>query len=54
VFLPTPTASATAVAGQSLEPPATEHKGATNQPVGQVEGDVMEPNNCGSGTSDID
>lgn len=40
--------------GESLEPPATEHKGATNRPVGQVEGDLMEPNDSGSGTSDIE
>ena len=40
--------------GETLEPPATEHKGATNRPVGQVEGDLMEPNNSGSGTSDVD
>jgi hypothetical protein len=41
-------------AGNTLEPPATEHKGATNRPVGQVEGDLMEPNNSGAGTSDVD
>lgn len=40
--------------GETLEAPATEHKGATNRPVGQVEGDVMEPNNSGAGTSDVE
>ncbi len=40
--------------GESFEPPATEHQGPTNRPVGQVEGDLMEPNNSGSGTSDVD
>ncbi|HVF14268.1 MAG TPA: hypothetical protein VM942_06680 [Acidimicrobiales bacterium] len=40
--------------GEDLEPPATETKGATDRPVGQVEGDLMEPNNSGSGTSDVD
>jgi len=40
--------------GEDLEAPATEHKGATDRPVGQVEGDLMEPNNSGSGTSDVD
>ncbi len=39
--------------GETFEPPATEHKGATQRPVGQVEGDLMEPNNSGSGTSDV-
>jgi len=34
--------------------PASETEGSTNRPVGQVEGDLMEPNNSGSGTSDID
>ena len=38
--------------GESFADPATEHKGPTNRPVGQVEGDLMEPNNSGSGTSD--
>ena len=39
---------------ETLSPPATEHKGATNRPVGQVEGDPMEPNNSGAGTSDVE
>ena len=38
--------------GQTFADPATEHKGPTNRPVGQVESDLMEPNNSGSGTSD--
>ena len=37
---------------EDLSAPATEHKGATDRPVGQVEGDLMEPNDSGSGTSD--
>jgi len=41
-------------AGESFAEPATEHKGKTQRPVGQVEGDLMEPNNSGSGTSDVD
>jgi len=40
--------------GESFEAPATEHQGPTQRPVGQVEGDLMEPNNSGSGTSDVD
>ncbi|MEA2931419.1 MAG: hypothetical protein QOI56_204 [Actinomycetota bacterium] len=40
--------------GETFEPPASEHKGATQRPVGQVEGDLMEPNNSGSGTSGVD
>ncbi len=40
--------------GEDQEPPATETKGATDRPVGQVEGDLMEPNNSGSGTSPVD
>ncbi len=40
--------------GESFEPPATEHKGATQRPVGQVEGDLMVPNDSGSGTSPVD
>lgn len=39
--------------GETLEPPSTEHEGPTKRPVGQVEGDLMEPNDSGSGTSDI-
>jgi len=38
--------------GESYGKPATEHQGPTNRPVGQVESDLMEPNNSGSGTSD--
>ena len=38
--------------GEDHEPPADETKGATDRPVGQVEGDLMEPNNSGAGTSD--
>ena len=38
--------------GEDVAEPATDHQGATNRPVGQVEGDPMEPNNSGSGTSD--
>ncbi len=37
--------------GEDLSEPATETQGATDRPVGQVEGDPMEPNNSGSGTS---
>jgi len=40
--------------GESLEPPATEHEGPTNRPVGQVEGDLMVPHDSGSGTSPVD
>ncbi len=40
--------------GEDLEPPADETQGPTGRPVGQVEGDLMEPNNSGSGTSDVD
>ncbi|HVF13425.1 MAG TPA: hypothetical protein VM942_02430 [Acidimicrobiales bacterium] len=39
--------------GETFESPASEHKGATQRPVGQVEGDLMEPNNSGAGTSDV-
>jgi hypothetical protein len=39
--------------GEDYAEPASEHKGATNRPVGQVEGDLMEPNDSGSGTSDV-
>jgi len=38
--------------GETFADPATEHKGPTNRPVGQVESDLMEPNNSPSGTSD--
>ena len=38
--------------GETFAEPATEHQGPTNRPVGQVESDLMEPNNSGSGTSD--
>lgn len=40
--------------GEDLEPDATETKGASDRPVGKVEGDLMVPNNSGSGTSDVD
>jgi hypothetical protein len=45
--------SSSSMKGEDYADPATEHKGATNRPVGQVEGDLMEPNNSGSGTSDV-
>jgi hypothetical protein len=38
--------------GETYAEPATEHKGPTQRPVGQVEGDLMEPNNSASGTKD--
>jgi len=38
--------------GEDMADEPTETKGATDRPVGQVEGDPMEPNNSGSGTSD--
>lgn len=38
--------------GETYGKPATEHKGKTERPVGQVEGDLMEPNNSASGTKD--
>ena len=37
---------------RSRRPPRP--RAPTNRPVGQVEGDLMEPNNSGSGTSDVD
>ena len=50
----TPTHTEGTPRAEDQEPPAEETKGATNRPVGQVEGDLMEPNNSGSGTSDVD
>jgi len=38
--------------GESFAPKPTQTKGPTDRPVGQVEGDLMEPNNSGAGTSD--
>jgi len=49
-----PTHDPTRTRGEDYDDPATEHQGPTNRPVGQVEGDLMEPNNSGSGTSDAD
>jgi len=40
--------------GEDKAPEPTETKGDTGRPVGQVEGDLMEPNNSGSGTSGQD
>jgi len=47
-----PTHDADRARGEDFADEPTEHKGPTNRPVGQVEGDLMEPNNSGSGTSD--
>ncbi len=48
-----PTHDPTRARGEDYAEPATEHQGPTNRPVGQVEGDLMEPNDSGSGTSDV-
>jgi hypothetical protein len=40
--------------GEDHEAPAAETQGPTDRPVGKVEGDLMEPNNSGAGTSDVD
>jgi hypothetical protein len=39
--------------GEDMADPPTETKGDTDRPVGQVEGDLMEPNESGSGTSSV-
>jgi len=36
--------------GEDMADPASETKGPTNRPVGQVEDDPMEPKNSASGT----
>ena len=48
-----PTHDPSRTRGEDYAEPATEHQGPTNRPVGQVEGDPMEPNDSGSGTSDV-
>jgi hypothetical protein len=38
-----PAGGVTSERGEAFEPPGVERQGATNRPVGQVEGDLMEP-----------